>query len=283
MDVTQSQLVRATVIDSWGQFACRDLEERFRSEHLTEDSKTATFLALIYILTTGVLVVMDWTFKGITQTFLLLLIPRSVILLSSARLVLRLRHAITPSLLDRWLLGWFSLNLLTELWVHSARSALETVLAGVFFVWALASLVPTKFSYQAGTATVTSIAFMALILGKKPEPALLALSLVKLMLALTIGLVCSRQLHHARRQSFAAHLVERETGVLLESALAQLKTLEDILPICSGCKKIRDEGDSWVALDEYVSEHTSTRFSHGMCPDCIARFYPDYSRNRGKS
>jgi hypothetical protein len=79
------------------------------------------------------------------------------------------------------------------------------------------------------------------------------------------------------RESFAAHLLEREAGCLLEAALAQVKTWEGILPICAACKKIRDEANAWVALDEYVSEHSEARFSHGMCPDCVARFYPDYA------
>jgi hypothetical protein len=58
----------------------------------------------------------------------------------------------------------------------------------------------------------------------------------------------------------------------LEAALAQVKTWEGILPICAACKKIRDEANAWVALDEYVNEHSEARFSHGMCPDCVARF-----------
>jgi hypothetical protein len=283
MDITESQLVRASVIDFWGTFASRDMEARFRSEHLAQDLRIAKFLAWMYVLTTAALALMDWTFKGATPTFLMQLIPRSLTMLSCVVLVLRLRCDITPSLLERWLLGWFSVNLVTELWAHSARTALEATLAGIFFVWALASLVPMRFSHQAATATVTSVGFMVLILGKRPEPALLALIALKLMLALTIGLFCSGQLHRARRQSFAAHLVERETGVMLEMALAEIKTLEAILPICSACKKIRREDDSWIGLDDYVSEKTNTRFSHGMCPDCMATFYPHYSRQNGKS
>jgi hypothetical protein len=281
MDITQSQLLRVSVIEFWGRFASSDTEERFRSEYLVEDSKTAAFLALIYILSTVVFVCIDWGLKA--PTFLILLVPRSVILLSSTALVLRLRYPITPRLLDRWLLGWFSLNLLMELYVHSTRAASETAVASILFVWVLTFLVPMRFSYQSGTAIVATFAFMGLIIYQKPEPSSLAAILISLTLALAIGLVCSRRLHRARRQSFAAHLLERETGVLLEAALAQLKTLEGILPICSACKKIREDDGAWVALDEYVSDHSTARFSHGMCPDCIARLYPNYSPQSRKS
>lgn len=281
MDITQSQLLRVSVIEFWGRFASSDMEERFRSDYLAEDLKTATFLALIYIFSTVVFLCIDWGLNA--PTLLILIVPRSVILLSSAALVLRLRYPITPLLFDRWLLGWFSLNLLMELYVHSTRVASETAVASILFVWVLTLLVPMRFSYQAGAATVATFAFMGLIIRQKPEPSSLAAILISLMLALAIGLVCSRRLHRARRQSFAAHLLERETGVLLEAALAQLKTLEGILPICSACKKIREDDGAWVGLDDYVSDHSAARFSHGMCPDCMARLYPNYSPQSRKS
>ncbi len=282
MEITQSQLLRVSVIE-WGRFASRDMEERFRTENLAADSKTAKFLALMYGLTAVVFPLLDWALKGVTPTLLILFIPRSVMVVSTIALLLRLRYAITPSRFDHWLLGWISVNFLMELWVNSTSSAPQTALSSLLWVWALSLVVPVRFSYQAWSATAVALAFTGLIIGQKPEPALLAAILIASVLALAIGLVCSRRSHRTRRESFAAHLVERETGVLLEMALAQIKTLEGILPICSACKKIRREDESWVGLDEYVSEKTTTRFSHGMCPDCITRFYPDYSPQRRRS
>ena len=49
--------------------------------------------------------------------------------------------------------------------------------------------------------------------------------------------------------------------------------LEGILPICAYCKKIRDKGEQWVRLEEYVTDHSAAKFTHGMCPDCIAEHY----------
>lgn len=62
----------------------------------------------------------------------------------------------------------------------------------------------------------------------------------------------------------------------LEKALAEIKTLSELLPICSVCKKIRNEKGSWKEVEEYISENTDTVFSHGICPDCISKIYPDY-------
>lgn len=54
----------------------------------------------------------------------------------------------------------------------------------------------------------------------------------------------------------------------LESALEHVKQLQGILPICSYCKKIRDDQDYWQTVETYVSSHSEVKFSHGICPPC---------------
>jgi len=60
----------------------------------------------------------------------------------------------------------------------------------------------------------------------------------------------------------------------LSEALDQVKTLQGILPICSFCKKIRDDSNSWRRLEEYVSSRSKARFSHSVCPECVKLHYP---------
>ena len=62
----------------------------------------------------------------------------------------------------------------------------------------------------------------------------------------------------------------------LESALAQVRTLQGFLPICSECKKIRDDEGYWKEVELYISEHTDSVFSHGICPDCAHELYGEY-------
>jgi PAS domain S-box len=63
---------------------------------------------------------------------------------------------------------------------------------------------------------------------------------------------------------------ERERLVReLRAALAEVRTLREILPICSYCKKIRDDENYWQNVESYISQHTNTRFSHGICPSCF--------------
>jgi PAS domain S-box-containing protein len=55
----------------------------------------------------------------------------------------------------------------------------------------------------------------------------------------------------------------------LASALAEIKVLQHILPICSYCRKIRDEEDQWSTVESYISHHTNSHFSHSICPECL--------------
>ena len=57
----------------------------------------------------------------------------------------------------------------------------------------------------------------------------------------------------------------------LEAALSQVKQLQGLLPICSYCKKIRDEQNYWQRVESYLTDHTDVHFSHGICPDCYER------------
>ncbi len=68
-------------------------------------------------------------------------------------------------------------------------------------------------------------------------------------------------------------LVERVQE--LQEALAQVKTLHGLLPICMHCHKIRNERESWERIEAYFSEHADVQFSHGCCPECLQKFYPE--------
>jgi PleD family two-component response regulator len=61
----------------------------------------------------------------------------------------------------------------------------------------------------------------------------------------------------------------------LRHALDTVKTLSGLIPICAGCKKIRDDRGYWKQVESYICEHTDARFSHGICPDCLKAHYAD--------
>ena len=61
----------------------------------------------------------------------------------------------------------------------------------------------------------------------------------------------------------------------LEKALTEIKKLSGMIPICASCKKIRDDKGYWTQIESYISEHSDTQFSHGICPDCAKKLYGD--------
>jgi PAS domain S-box-containing protein len=77
---------------------------------------------------------------------------------------------------------------------------------------------------------------------------------------------------------------EREKLVSeLQAALADVKTLSGLIPICSSCKKIRDDTGYWNVLEQYLVEHSEAQFTHGICPDCMKKLYPDYVKMMNKT
>ena len=88
------------------------------------------------------------------------------------------------------------------------------------------------------------------------------------------GAIANSQLFAERKRAQE----EREKLIQeLQKALAEVKTLGDLLPICASCKKIRDDKGYWNQIESYLLEHTDAKFSHSLCPDCMKKLYPDFT------
>jgi hypothetical protein len=72
--------------------------------------------------------------------------------------------------------------------------------------------------------------------------------------------------------------IEAERNQLIKSlqdSLSKIKTLSGMLPICASCKKIRDDEGYWNQIETYIARHSEAEFSHGICPECAKKLYPD--------
>ena len=89
------------------------------------------------------------------------------------------------------------------------------------------------------------------------------------------GLILYRTIRYAIQRK--QEETEREQLIkALQKALAEVKTLSGLLPICSGCKKIRDDHGYWNRIETFISEHSDAEFSHGICPECAKKYFPDH-------
>ena len=69
----------------------------------------------------------------------------------------------------------------------------------------------------------------------------------------------------------------------LQKALKEVKTLSGLIPICSHCKKVRDDTGYWDQVESYIAKHSNVDFSHGICPDCMRQYYPEmYAKMKKK-
>jgi len=91
------------------------------------------------------------------------------------------------------------------------------------------------------------------------------------LLLLLANQMASRELLHRRRVE-----IEREKLIAeLQQALAEVKTLSGMIPICGWCKNVRADEGYWQSVEQYVRAHTDATFSHGMCPSCSEKFQAD--------
>ncbi len=147
-------------------------------------------------------------------------------------------------------LAWFSFLALR----HSATPFRQpfTAPANVFAAHAVFHLFRLGFSILPAATTAGVMTTFVNIIGD--------LEVSFFMVALFVGLLI-------------AHLKERNAQ--LSSALAEVKTLSGLLPICAWCKKVRDDDGYWQQVDTYFRSHSDIRFSHGMCTDCADTFGRD--------
>jgi hypothetical protein len=66
----------------------------------------------------------------------------------------------------------------------------------------------------------------------------------------------------------------------VEQALAEIKVLSGFLPICASCKRIRDDRGEYVMMEQFISEHSEAVFSHGICPECVKKIYPELTEEQ---
>ncbi len=86
----------------------------------------------------------------------------------------------------------------------------------------------------------------------------------------------------------ASYAIERNTLIQerlkliteLTDAISKVKALTGLLPICAGCKKIRNDKGYWEQVENYLKAHADIEFTHGFCPDCMERLYPEFTKEK---
>jgi CheY-like chemotaxis protein len=92
-----------------------------------------------------------------------------------------------------------------------------------------------------------------------------------LRIAIEVGL------YRAKQEAERDELIKQ-----LQSALAEIKTLSGLIPICSWCKKVRDDAGYWQTVEEYIRQHSQADFTHGICTECQKKYFPENEAETNK-
>jgi len=126
--------------------------------------------------------------------------------------------------------------------------------------------IKTAVAFQTAMICLLSVSATAVVLDY--------FSVEQVRVALALSFFCPAIIAPPATYSFLrVHQQMMEKSQQLEAALAEVRELNDLLPICSCCKKIRDDNGYWDHVESYISRHSRARFSHGICPDCEKEAY----------
>jgi len=190
-----------------------------------------------------------------------------------------------------WLVFWVQLIIPLAIYTMAVVRKVPAVYIGVdtiLFTLVYYQFFNNRFDLTvaaAGFFGLSAVFFSVLLLEFKP------LEIVGAFLFLVplnfLGIAIIRSLNRTRRREFWAlresrqHIAEKEALIEeLQTALAEVKTLQGFIPICAKCKKIRDDRGFWEKIEKYIQERTGAQFSHSLCPTCAAELYDIYHRSR---
>jgi len=279
----KSGTTRSPIRFASARLADPELEQAFRHEILAERRRpTAILLAVIGLISLLAMIPDALVLKASPdrQWFNhVLSLIFTCVCLAASWLVGRCR---TTRHLDLLLTGWWLAAIVTVLAGNTSYPGNSNlfIVFDILIPVAIYLLFPIGLRTQVGLAVLFTLLDDLLVAGSHTitpqEKAFVALAFIS---AHVIGLVSCWYLHTGRRRLFLGKRREEEERQRAEKLLEEVRVLRGILPICSYCKSIRDDEGYWHDVDRYIASHSEVDFSHGICPDCMARHFPqEYAR-----
>ena len=177
--------------------------------------------------------------------------------------------------------GFFGLtDLMLKYYLSHFLGVITAVLVSVVVIWQLRMGSRHARIFIGGWGLTMLSAVMFALVGPGVLPSNLVTENFVEIAMMSTAVLCSTALAdrikvREAEQRAALELAVKVRTQELQQALDQVKTLSGLLPICSHCKKIRDDGGYWNSLEKYLYEHTDALLSHGICPECAHKHYPE--------
>lgn len=258
-------------------FVLEKTELLYRNSIMSSDRRLVIIGLLIFCVPSVVFAYSDFLLFGFTEQFYYLIFIRSFVV-SLACLTIYLFIKTKNIKTQDWILfstvmlvvcSIFYINLSrpSDYFHHSSTDILS--------VFALYWIIPNRYYLQIIPAITMSLFNIYVFIFLKDSTSNLAYInfWFSYIFVNVIGLWISWTMHIYRRRQFANQLEQIALTEKLQVANDEIRTLQGILPLCSGCKKIRDDKGYWSQIDAYIEANTDTQFSHGMCSSCIETLY----------
>lgn len=264
---------------AWAEFASREDEVAFRLRHRSVTGRLTVFAVAAISVFILLNIPNDVLFATSRGELAFQIGLRSVnVLLGVGVACLALRSP-DPLRIERATLAWLAFTIAGKFVVLALRPPdYHGHIPGdlVFLLIALLIL-PVSFRAQLVATATLALADLSIALAfRDPLPHSSALSaLLSYAMAIALGGFATHRTQTVLRREFA--LLRRESAMResLANALAEVRTLRGIVPICASCHNIRDDAGFWHRVEVYVHAHTHADFTHGICPSCVRKLYPE--------
>lgn len=240
-------------------------ERKFRLHYLDSDIKQVRSITLTIMALLVVMSLADLPYMADGSGFELGVVLRIMMIFIGAALIISLEHWRSPLTLDIGVAGFaFFTGACIALFhtmadVSAARigaiGTLYIFVANITFPVYSMYLLPAILVFLVGESFVLFDPLRDSLIEHRP------IIIISFVFAEIVSVFTSAHLQRTRFLAFRA--------------LSEVKTLSGMIPICSNCKKIRDDHGYYQQLEHYISTHSDARFSHGVCPDCIPKLYPE--------
>jgi hypothetical protein len=259
------------------RFDADALESRYQLDALPSQRKSLVAVLVVAGAFQAINIPADYTISGGGDAFrdLMLIRVASVALVIAG--IVMIRRQREPGRFERVAMWW---GIFTAIGVVASFALLpptytEHTAWSVFLVLAMYVTLPISMVRQASVAGIFTIGDAIILWNLKvlDVPAARVDIMLAHACAHAIGVVASWQFRRSRRDQFLAYREAELAHTHEQRALGELSVLQGILPICSHCKRIRNEDGQWSQVEVYVRRHSEADFTHGICPDCEQKFF----------
>ncbi len=270
----EAEAARVTWMGTLSSF---EAEREFREAGRAADDTVVRVVAAFLVVAHVAFALVDRALFGPTPQVAWLAVFR-ITLVTTVVMLAALIRRFRPSTIDLVLAAVQFVSIPLQVWVTLTRPpTFVGPLAATMLAITLSVIVlPVPLRLLAPVSLVSCIAQFA---ARMALPGTTSASVISTASVLFIGwtgaVIVSAFLRRSRRTEYLALREQHALRKTLEQALAEIRTLRGIVPICAFCKKIRDESGEWQRVEVYVRERTHAEFSHGFCPTCAHEHYGD--------